>query len=181
MFTFRDTEDLSGMTWCLRFGVEPFQEWKDRFTMYLWEGKNLTSFAKVKADEQKYVQDAYEDVEMPEVEEDKEERAEAEDEQDLRASETEENSESEHTSEDSDEIPTHSFTRGSRNEQLAVGYKDDLSFVTRGDMIGVFAHKDNRFKFRTAIDRVRGMDGKSFSPKKVSSDLSQVLTAGHAP
>jgi hypothetical protein len=42
-----------------------------------------------------------------------------------------------------------------------------MSFVTRGNMIGVFAHDRDKVKFRTAIDRVKDMDGKSFAPKKI--------------
>lgn len=34
-------------------------------------------------------------------------------------------------------------------------------------MIGVFAHDRDKVKFRTAIDRVKDMDGKAFVPKKI--------------
>jgi hypothetical protein len=53
------------------------------------------------------------------------------------------------------------------NENLAVGYKNDLSFVGRGGMIGVFAPTDDKMKFRTAIDRVKDTKGKAFSPSRV--------------
>jgi hypothetical protein len=160
MFTFRETEGLPGMTWCLRFGVEHFHDWKDKFTIHLWEGKNQMSYGKAKADEQKYIQAAYdEDVEMKDVEE--EEEVVEEEEEQPSESEAEEEEESE------EESDSEAFAKGAKNEQLAVGYKNDLSFVGRGDMIGVFAHRNDKFKFRTAIDRVKDMDGKSFSPKKV--------------
>lgn len=164
MFTFREIDDLPGMTWCLRFEVEHFAAWKDQFTIHLWEGKNKASYGKTKSDEQKYIQDAYGDIEM-QTEDILEEDDEHEDE-----------NESDHVSqsgsddgEDTENEGTESFAQGSKNEQLAVGYKNDLSFVTRGDMIGVFAHKDDKFKFRTAIDRVRDLDGNAFSPRKVRS------------
>ena len=53
------------------------------------------------------------------------------------------------------------------NENLAVGYKNDLSFVGRGGMIGVFAPTDDKMRFRTAIDRVKDTKGKAFSPSRV--------------
>ena len=63
------------------------------------------------------------------------------------------------------------FHRGSRNEHLAVGYKNDLSYVTRGDMIGVFAPKDDKLRFRTTIDKIQTTEGKSFVPQKVSTHM----------
>mgnify|MGYP002718838591 CR=1 FL=1 len=165
MFTFHETEGLPGMTWCLRFDVQTFGDWKDKFTIHLWEGKNRMSYAKAKTDEQKYIQDAYGDVIMEEPDVEGGDEGKDEDDHDP-AGDVEESSvqdESEEESSDSEDV----FARGARNEQLAVGYKDDLSFVTRGAMIGVFAHKNDRLRFRTAIDRVRDLDGKSFSPQKV--------------
>ncbi|OCF57212.1 cytoplasmic protein [Kwoniella mangroviensis CBS 10435] len=162
MFTFRETEGLPGMTWCLRFNEDVFGEWKDKFTIYMWEGKNRMSYAKAKADEQRYIQEAYEDVEMAEPEEE-EERAESEDDQE----ETSSTGEGEDYQSDSEESDADAFERGSKNQQLAVGYKNDMSFVARGDMIGVFAHQDDKLRFRTAIDRVKNLEGKTFSPRKM--------------
>nr|XP_031859921.1 uncharacterized protein CI109_004528 [Kwoniella shandongensis]KAA5526993.1 hypothetical protein CI109_004528 [Kwoniella shandongensis] len=161
MFTFRETEGLPGMTWCLRFKEDVFTEWKDKFTIYMWEGKNRASYAKAKADEQRYIQEAYEDVEMAEPEAEEEEPVESDEEEESQQASTD-NEEDESESEE-----TAAFGRGSKNQQLAVGYKNDMSFVTRGDMIGVFAHKDDKLRFRTAIDRVKNVEGKSFSPGKM--------------
>ncbi|KAK8854741.1 hypothetical protein IAR55_003480 [Kwoniella newhampshirensis] len=146
MFTFRESEGLPGMTWCLRFKEDVFTEWKDKFTIYMWEGKNGMSYAKAKADEQRYIQEAYEDIEMAEPE--------AEGEQVESDEEGEEPQNAEDDDDQSEAEETTTFGRGSKNEQLAVGYKNDMSFVTRGDMIGVFAHKDDKLRFRTAIDRM---------------------------
>lgn len=163
MFTFREQEGLPGLTWCLKFDPANFSEWKEAFTVYLWEGKNRTSYAKTKADEQRYIQDAYNDVEMEDNEE----------------VEEEEEDEEETQPEDDDEDLSESFHRGAKNEQLAVGYKNDLSYVTRGDMIGVFAPKDDKLRFRTTIDKIQTTDGKSFIPKKVNT-VRTSLTAGDA-
>jgi hypothetical protein len=58
-----------------------------------------------------------------------------------------------------------------KNSQLAVGYKDDLSFVVRGDMIGVFRSQpggQRKLKFVTNIQGISSPNGKrTFAPKKV--------------
>ena len=163
MFTFRETEGLPGMTWCLRFIPETFSSWKDDFTIYMWEGKNRISYAKAKTDEQKYIQAAYEDIEMGEPEDRVDEEEEAEEDEESN-DESGEELEDDEGAESSD---SEAFGNGAKNEQLAVGYKSDLSFVGRGSMIGVFAHKDDKIRFRTAIERVRDTNGKAFSPSKV--------------
>lgn len=159
MFTFREQEGLPGLTWCLKFAEEIFSPWKEAFTIYLWEGKNRTSYAKTKSDEQRYIQEAYDDVEMEDAEEDQqaEEEEGAESAESLPAD----------VDDDSDEDMSESFRKGAKNEQLAVGYKNDLSYVTRGDMIGVFAPKDDKLRFRTTIDKIRNTEGKTFTPQRV--------------
>ncbi len=157
MYTFREHEGVPAMTWCLRFAPDVFGDWKDNCTIYMWERKNQSRYAKARADEQRYIQEAYEDVEMGEPEDEREEEAEEEDEEGPSSEAEDQESDSE----------SENFAKGSKNEQLAVGYKNDLSFVTRGDMIGVFAHTNDRVKYRTTIDRVKDMKGKSFSPRKV--------------
>jgi hypothetical protein len=57
-----------------------------------------------------------------------------------------------------------------KNQHLTVGYKNDLSYVTRGDMIGVFKHGGDKMDHRTTINTVRDTKGKAFNPKKVRVD-----------
>ncbi|KAE8542527.1 hypothetical protein D1P53_001307 [Cryptococcus gattii VGV] len=161
MFTFREGEGVPAMTWCLRFKPDCFDEWKDKFTIYMWEGKNKVKYAKAKADEQRYIQEAYEDIEMAEPEEE-----EVVNEEENEADDGEGHEDSAREDEDNDS-GDESFAQGSKNQHLAVGYKNDLSYVTRGDMIGVFAHNGDRLKFRTAIDRIKNVQGKAFSPHKM--------------
>ncbi|KIR58981.1 cytoplasmic protein [Cryptococcus bacillisporus CA1873] len=161
MFTFREGDGVAAMTWCLRFKPDCFNEWKDKFTIYMWEGKNKVKYAKAKADEQRYIQEAYEDIEMAEPEEE-----EVVNEEENEAEDGEGHEDSAHEDEDNDSGDG-SFAQGSKNQHLAVGYKNDLSYVTRGDMIGVFAHNGDRLKFRTAIDRIKNVQGKAFSPHKM--------------
>jgi hypothetical protein len=164
MFTFREKEGLPAMTWCLRFDPTDFAQWKDNFTIYMWEGKNRMSYAKAKADEQRYIQDAYDDRDIIMGEAEDEEEAEEEEEEEEAQSETSEEAEED----EEEESDTGAFGKGAMNENLAVGYKNDLSFVGRGGMIGVFAPTDDKMKFRTAIDRVKDTKGKAFSPSRVS-------------
>jgi hypothetical protein len=161
MFTFREREGLPAMTWCLRFEPTAFAQWKDNLTIYMWEGKNKLSYAKAKADEQRYIQDAYEDRDIEMGEADEEEEEEEEEETPSEASEAPEDDEEESSESDT-------FAKGAKNENLAVGYKNDLSFVGRGGMIGVFAPTEDKMRFRTAIDRVKDTKGKAFNPSRVS-------------
>ena len=167
MFTFRAMEDLPAMTWCLRFDATSFAEWKDNFTKHMWEGKNRTSYVKVKPEEQKYIQDAYGDIEM---QEDPEHRVEAREEEDELSDEDDslDDPNGDQSSDEGQAGPSHAFGKGSRNQQLTVGYKDDLSYVTRGDKVGVFGQKNDKIKFRTTIDGLKSLQGKSFAPAKVS-------------
>lgn len=50
MFTYRPPPDQGvPSTWCLRFNQEEsFTEWKDQYTILMWEGKNKMSYAKAK-------------------------------------------------------------------------------------------------------------------------------------
>ena len=180
MFTFKESNDLPGMTWCLRFGLSTFNGWKEDFTIHLWEGKNQTSFNKAKEVEQRYIQEAFEDIEMAEPEDEEEEG-----EEDRGGTSLEDGSDDEHDLEapQDDTETVDQSAAGSKNEQLAVGYKNDLSFVTRGDKIGVFAHTGDRIKFRTTIDRITDMGGKRFSPgtvREVSHVSKSSFVSGHA-
>jgi hypothetical protein len=167
MFSFKP-EEGEGTTWCVKFAEEEtFVKWKDAFTQYMWQGRNKILWAKAKADEQKYIESAYDDVEMDDVEGYDAEEEEEDDEEEAERTLTEEG-----TSEDEDsESDNERFSKVGRgkNEKLTVGYKNDRSFVVRGDMIGVFKHTDdNKLKFATSINKISDLKGKSFTPKKVS-------------
>lgn len=71
---------------------------------------------------------------------------------------------------------------GKQNSQLAVGYRGDLSFVVRGDMIGIFQSQttgSKKLKFMTSIQGLTSPDGKkAFEPTKVmlhNQDSTMVL------
>jgi hypothetical protein len=174
MFTFTtaggDGVEPTSNTWCLKFAEDvQFSEWKDAFTRYMWEGRNQLSWAKAKADEQRYIGSAYEDVEMEDVS--GREDGDSEEEDDEEETEDALTGSSSYDEDDS-ESDSEKFSRAGKgkNEKLTVGYKNDRSFVVRGDMIGVFKHTDdNKVKWQTSINRISDLKGKAFTPKKVCS------------
>ena len=90
-------------------------------------------------------------------------------------SESEEEEEEEHDS-DSDESENGNVkpVAKGKNSQLAVGYRNGLSFVVRGDMIGVFktAEDGKKLKFSVNINGLSTPDGKRmFEPAKVRGKM----------
>lgn len=99
-------------------------------------------------------------------------------------SEEESESEEEDDSEDEARPPPSKF----KNSALAIGYKSDLSFVVRGDMIGVFRNQaggGKKLKFMTNISGIATPDGKrTFAPSKVmlhEQDTGMVLSDPNNP
>lgn len=58
---------------------------------------------------------------------------------------------------------------GEQYSQLAVGYKHERSFATKGKSIGVFKHtEDDKLKLHAKLDTtIATKDGKSFAPSKI--------------
>jgi len=53
---------------------------------------------------------------------------------------------------------------GARNTLLAVGFKEDRSYVVRGNKIGVFKHTSDDIDYTTTIDNISTLDKRSFTP-----------------
>ena len=166
------TDDGSAYSWLLRFKDQETEErFQEGLMQALWEQLNEIKWQKTDKDEQQYVLDAFQDLNMedaPDEEEEDEESAE------------DDGQRSEHY--DSDESEDDVVVRdadGNVNSQLAVGYKHDRSFVVRGSKIGVFKHTpNNNLEFSTNISKVETPGGKLFSPKKVmlhQEDASMIL------
>lgn len=69
--------------------------------------------------------------------------------------------------EDEDDVPE-MFTNGDLNSQLTVGYKNDRSYVLRGNTLGVFSHtNDDQVKYYNSIKKISTPKGKEFKPKHV--------------
>lgn len=144
VFNFRYDEVSSGedesvgqtFTWLIRFTEQSsFDKMQVGVSTALFEGKwGAGSWKKLKEDERDYQKTAYiEDSEMYSIPEDEPEEEQVEEEEEEEEETDEEN--------DSEEDERPSFApkgNKAKNSQLAVGYKEDLSFVVQGDMIGVF-------------------------------------------
>ncbi|GAA6020127.1 hypothetical protein JCM10207_006265 [Rhodosporidiobolus poonsookiae] len=175
------------------------------------------SWKKLKEDERDYARKAWleEDAEMWDAEEEEaqreaqqaEEEAEDEEEEESEEEEPRPDSDSEQDDSDDDRAPsarrafTSSTVKGkkkkaplrigekarAKNSALAVGYKDDLSFVVQGDMIGVFKQQKEggkKLKFVTSIVNIAGPNNKGFAPGKVmlhNQDTSMILQNPLAP
>ncbi|KAI1001588.1 hypothetical protein K3495_g6610 [Podosphaera aphanis] len=117
-------------------------------------------------EEENYYNDENESKNKNYNEDEDEDEDEEQDEEDENVDDTQ-NSEHYDTDEDEDDINVVPDD-GNVNSLLAVGYKNDRSFVVRGSKIGVFKHTpENHLEFSTNIARVETPGGKLFSPKKV--------------
>ncbi|KDE05752.1 hypothetical protein MVLG_03844 [Microbotryum lychnidis-dioicae p1A1 Lamole] len=175
-------------TWLVRFPTsKPFEIIQQAVTTALFEDKfGSGTWQKLKEDEQAYQRRAYiDDAEMFDaVNEEEEGQGQSQEEVDELDEEEEEGEEGE----DDDERPKFGEGTQTKNSQLAVGYKDALSFVVQGDMIGVFKQQHDggkKLKFVTSIVNISTPDGKkAFTPQKVmlhNQDTSMILQNPLAP
>ncbi|KAJ5197950.1 uncharacterized protein N7498_007067 [Penicillium cinerascens] len=177
-------QDGSVYSWLLRFkdqaSLERFQQ---GIMQALWEQLNELKWTKAKESDRDYVLEAFQDLTMedaPDMPEEEEEEAESEDES------QDDGQRSEHYDSDEEEEDVQlKDADGNVNSQLAVGFKNDRSFVVRGSKIGVFKHTtNNNLEFSTNISKVETPKGKLFSPKKVmlhAEDRNLILQNGDDP
>ena len=172
------TDDGAAYSWLLRFKTqETLEKFHGGLMRALWEHLNEAKWNKAKEDDQQYVLDAFQDLNMEGAPETQEEEVE-EVEDDAQKSEHYDSDESE------DDVVTRD-SDGNVNSQLAVGYKHDRSFVVRGSKIGVFKHTpNNNLEFSTNISKVETPNGKLFSPTKVmlhAEDTNMILQNADNP
>ncbi|KAJ1569850.1 hypothetical protein HK096_000286 [Nowakowskiella sp. JEL0078] len=161
-------------SWSLMFeDIGSFNLFKDTFGRCMYETANDELFSKIKQEDQQYILSAYqEDVEMSDAQSEEES--------------VEDTEEEEEDSEEDDDEPVGSSARfendengTSKNNQLVIGFKNDRSFVSRGNKIGVFKHTANdELEHYTTINNVRTLDNKTFTPRKMmlhDQDSSMLL------
>lgn len=191
-----DEEMESVRSFSIKFpDLQSANAFRDMFGSCMYETNNEEEWKKAKKDDQEYVLNAFtEDVEMRDVFDDVREASSDDEEEEERREQEEEEEEEETTtrnlrfggtpSKPSTDFGiaenSTSFATPSKNSQLAVGYKHDRSFVVRGDRLGVFKYDDdsNRLVFDTAINNIRDMENKNFSPRKVmlhEEDRSMIM------
>ena len=165
-------------TWLLRFyEIEEFIKFCERFAQHMWEHLNETSWQKAKEDEQKFVKQSYDqDIEMLVVEEE-DENDQDDDEQydDYDQSQRYEDEEDDEEAEklirgnDDDEYDENNeLISKDPNSLLAMGYKNDRSFVVRGNNIGVYKQDDDSVDFVGNIKNIARPSGQVFTPSQVS-------------
>lgn len=180
-------------SWLLRFqDVEVMTRFQEGLMQALWQNLNEMRWESSKDNDRDYVLEAFQDLAVKdsldeeEEGEDKEVYEESEKQEQYYQEERESEEEDDNDAQKSEEYDTDEEldnvsvkpNDGNENSLLAVGYKNDRSFVVRGSKIGVFKHTPNNLEFATNIARIETPGGKLFSPKKVmlhEEDSSLVL------
>ena len=162
-------DERNAFSWLLRFKEQETEErFQEGLMRGLWEHLNEAKWLKAKDTEREYALEAFQDLTMedaPPLEEEEEEELEAD------MSDDDDAARSEHYDTDEDEDDKFTGPENSKhvNSQLAVGFKNDRSYVVRGNQIGVFKQDDRgkNLEFQTTINKVATPKGHQFSPKKV--------------
>jgi len=174
-------------TWLIRFKDEDtFNRMQEGISTALFEDKwGKGAWKKLKEDERDYQKTAYiEDAEMYGIEEEgQDERDEAQPEVDDEEEDDED--EGEEQSDEDERESFHGAGKKNKNSLLAVGYKEDLSFVVQGDMIGVFKQQregGKKLKFVTSIVNLSAPNGAkaAFTPSKVMLHNQGEASVSHA-
>ena len=154
-------------TLCLRWdSVEPLVAFSTSFGQFLWETKNKEAFYKLKQEDSEFLFHSY--THPMEIDDED------------RSSDSSSDSDTEHYS---DVYSEHELVgdpeleeRAGSNQHLAIGYKNNRTFVSRGQSIGVFrsssesanfAGKEDDLKFVTTIKSVQSLGGKTFNPEQL--------------
>ncbi|KAI3632005.1 hypothetical protein MIR68_009841 [Amoeboaphelidium protococcarum] len=208
IWVYHDEVKKVSYSWSVKFlengGYTEFQE---VFGPCLYESMNRDSFKKVTIGDKQYLTRGYaiEDVEMTDgFETASEHRGDDSDDEQSRydddgddrrhaAADSSDQSESEDEEEQPQrrirggktslsynaDLPEEYLSQTQKNTNLTMSYVNNRSFVTRGNIIGVFKNDVDNVQYATTINNVkRPSDKKSFSPSKVmlhNQDSSLVL------
>jgi hypothetical protein len=163
---------LNAFSWSIQF-LDKSQEtlFQQSFAQASYETMNKVRFDSMKAEDQSYVADSYyiNDVEMGSPDDELESDEEKEDSEEDLAPRFQSMGDG-----DSEQ----------KNSQLAVGFKDQRSYVVRGSKIGVFKNDYDDIEFSTAINHISTPKGKEFRPDKVmlhDQDSKMVLFNAEEP
>lgn len=165
IFNHYTVEDGAAYSWLLRFkDMETEERFQEGLMRALWEQLNEIKWHKANEQQKEYVLDAFQDLTMEDAPEQLEDVEEDEEEYEEGGSN---GGEEDYCDDEDEEHAGGEPDDGNVNSQLAVGYKQDRSFVVRGSKIGVFKHTpDNELEFSTTINKVQTPKGKLFQPKK---------------
>ncbi|KAA8917627.1 hypothetical protein TRICI_000228 [Trichomonascus ciferrii] len=165
-FIFNYFSETGAFSWLLKFpSFEILEEFQQGLMQALWESANKQKWVKAPSDEREYLIDSFNQMDISEdadQQEDEEEEEEEEQEKPFGTNKTDTYDDDE----EHDEVQN--FDAKGKNSQLAVGIKNDRSYVVRGDKVGVFKQTPyDDLEFSTTIDNVSNLQGKNFAPGNV--------------
>lgn len=178
-FIFNYFSDSSAYSWLLKFETfELLDEFQKVFLRAFWEVNNKQKWVGAQSEDQDYLIESFGDMDVDDYDQDLEAMDEDDDEEESGAAATRPAQDEDYDEdEEHDEVET--FEGKGKNSQLAVGMKNDRSYVVRGNKVGVFKQTaQNGLEFSTSIDNVSNLEGKSFVPGNAmlhTQDSSLVL------
>lgn len=168
------------LSYMLKFSnVEACTTFQSAWSRAIWEFLNKRNWADISEAEQKYVLNASSkrEKELSEIldsdVDDWEDESSDEDGEEAEEEKKTENkkivSASHHDSsddEDAAEMAYQNSTALAGNKSLTIGFKNDRSYVVRGNKVGVFkSNEDDELEFVTAIGNITNLKGKLFNPE----------------
>lgn len=186
-FIFNLFTETSAFSWLLKFKTfEELEKFQESFMQSLWEHANQQKWIKFKPDEREYLIDSFRDFEMKDADlEDFDEEEEFEDAPEHSTGLQQSSAFEGHDHDEGFDDDAKKLDGEGKNSQLAVGHKNDRTYVVRDNKLGVFKQTaDNELEFQTTIDNIATTKGKSFVPQKVmlhTQDRAMVLQDPNDP
>lgn len=171
--------------------ISEYKNFKESLISSLWESSNKSNWSTNDLFQKTYLLSAFNNIEKDEELTDYFENEQEGSEEESEESDEEQVDQTRYTSlrtglrkenfsdsEDEEEESKKNYFKGSGNKNLTISYKNNNSYVTRGNKIGVFkTNDDDELEFTTAIENL-SIGGKTFNPSKVmlhTEDRSLVM------
>ncbi|CDK29097.1 unnamed protein product [Kuraishia capsulata CBS 1993] len=180
-FIFNYVGENLALSWLLKFeNLQKLEEFNSNVKTALWESLNRTKLDSVSESDSEYVLRAFDNLNVnddmdAEFEEESEDEFDSAEESlldnvrvsNLRQGTTRRNFSDDDDDSDRDETKER-FEGSESNKGLKVGYKNDRTYVARGNRLGVFTStEDNDLKFYTAIENIKNSKGQYIDPSKM--------------
>jgi hypothetical protein len=183
-FTVDNSLKLQGSSWLVKFvDIDELLKFQIEFMRVMWQSLHKQEYSVSKPDEE-YLANAMRDMDIDDEEEEPEREDDDEDEYNYKVADGEQDqdideliesrirgrsktiaySDDEYDDEDDDKRNNAFQAPAETNNGLSVGTTNDLSFVVRGNKIGVF-DTDSKLNFKTSINNLKDLKGQRFVPK----------------
>ncbi|AOA62352.1 Vacuolar import and degradation protein 27 [Komagataella phaffii CBS 7435] len=184
-FIFSDLSSSKPASWLIKFrSYDDLSQFQSQLMKYLWETLNQSEWLPKQNADKDYMIEAFQAMDIDSSEEDEKdeerdesEEYESEDESDtdragtsIRRREVKGFSDDDQDYNDYDPSLKKQPKRANLhniNKELKVGIKNDRSYVSRGDKLGVFKTTDDGLQFYTAIENLKTIKGKELAPQKM--------------